>query len=120
MTIASGSVTKIQAEAPMLSKEVLYDKAMEQWLDRLEKDESGGNRMRVILDVNNKYSYGCLQFQMETFIAQSKKFGIKGEMMDCNVQRTIAKAMIKNDYKAWRNWYNSVTKKAAGYPPVLE
>lgn len=117
LVILSTSVTYTQAEAPTLSKEAIYDRDMNAWLDRLEVDESGRNPLRVVLDSNNKYSYGCLQYQMETFISMSKKYGLPGEMMDCNLQRKITKAMIKDDYKNWRHWYNSVTKKTAGYPP---
>lgn len=108
---------KARAEAPSPSPKEMYDTAMEQWLDRLQFDESRTNPLLVILDSNNKYSYGCLQFQMETWEYYSRKYGIMTEIMDCQSQRDLAKLMVTDDYGAWRNWFNSVTKKTSGYPP---
>lgn len=107
------------AESPDVSPQQKYETAMEQWLDRLQADESGKNPLLVILDSNKKYSYGCIQFQMETWVHYSKKYGIMTEIMDCSAQRKLAKLMIENDYTAWRNWFTSVTKKTSGYPPHL-
>lgn len=108
-----------RAEAPSPSPEEMYDTAIEQWLDRLQWDESNKTPLLVILDSNNKYSYGCLQFQMETWNHYSKKFSIKTEIMDCQGQRKLARLMVESDYGAWRNWLTSVTKKTAGLPPQL-
>ncbi len=119
LVLITTSVTYTQAEAPTLSKEQVYERDMNAWLDRLEADESGGNHLKVILDSNNKYSYGCLMFQMQTFMSMSKKYNLSGEMMDCKLQRALTKAAIKDDYKNWTNWRNSVTKKTAGYPPTM-
>lgn len=105
------------AQSPNLSKDQLYAVQMNIWLDKLENAESQNQPMMVILDTNNKYSYGCLQFQMDTFIAYSKKYGVSGEMMDCSVQKELATKMVENDYGAWSNWYNSVKYNGAGYPP---
>ena len=107
------------AEAPQLTKEQIYDAQLEQWLDRLQNDESGKNPLLVILDTNNKYSYGCLQFQAGTWAPYSKKYNVDSEIMDCKAQRYVAKQMIKDDYSAWRNWFTSVTTKTAGKPPVF-
>lgn len=106
-----------RAEGPTLTKEQLYEAQLEQWLDRLQNDESGKNPLLVILDTNNKYSYSCLQFQMGTWIPYSKKYGVDAEIMDCQAQRYVAKQMIKENWGNWRHWYTSVTKKTAGYPP---
>lgn len=110
---------RASAEAPMLSPEQQYEAELEVWLDRLQWDESNNNKMLVILDTNNKYSYGCLQFQMATWIEQSKKYNVEKEIMDCETQRYVAKQMIKSNWNNWRHWYTSVTKKTSGKPPVF-
>jgi hypothetical protein len=119
LTLIVFPLSRARAEGPMLSPEQVYDAQMEQWLDRLQSDESGKNPLLVILDTNNKYSYGCLQFQAGTWAPYSRKYDVDKEIMDCSAQRYVAKKMIKDDYNAWRNWFTSVTKKTAGKPPVL-
>lgn len=108
-----------KAEGPQLTKEQIYDAQLEEWLDRLQMDESGKSPLLVILDTNNKYSYGCLQFQMGTWVSYSKKYNVDTEIMDCQGQRSVAKSMIKDDWNNWKHWYTSVTKKTAGKPPVF-
>lgn len=120
LTLIVFPLSRARAEGPMLSPEQVYDAQMEQWLDRLQADESGKNPLLVILDTNNKYSHGCLQYQMDTWLSDSKKYGVTGEMMDCSKQRELAKRTIKNEpVNGWRRWFTSVTKKTAGKPPVL-
>lgn len=111
------TIGKAKAEAPEPSPEEIYSTAMDQWLDRLMWDESNNKKMLVILDTNNKYSYGCLQFQAATWAYQAKKYGVTKEIMDCDAQRYVARKMIDDDWNAWVHWKTSVTKKTAGYPP---
>lgn len=111
------TLNTVHAQAPNLTAGQLYSIKMNQWLDRLETAESQNNTMMVILDTNDRYSYGCLQFQMDTFLTYSKEYGITGEMMDCGIQKELATKMIQGDYSAWSNWYNSVKYRGAGYPP---
>src|SRR5690606_29192286 len=106
-----------RAESPTLTPEQLYEAQLEQWLDRLQFDESRTNPLIVILDTNNKYSYGCLQFQMGTWNHYSKLYKDDAEIMDCKAQRSVAKSMIKDNWGDWKHWYTSVTTKTAGYPP---
>ena len=113
-------ISSARAEVPILTPEQIYDNQLEQWLDRLQTDESGKSPLLVILDTNNKYSYGCLQFQMATWQSYSKRYNVDAEIMDCKAQRSVAKSMIKEDWNNWRHWYTSVTKKTAGKPPVKE
>lgn len=120
LTLIFFPLARARAESPMLSPEQIYDAQLEQWLDRLQADESGKNPLLVILDTNNKYSYGCLQFQAGTWAPYSKKYNVDKEIMDCQAQRYVAKQMIKDDWNAWRHWYTSVTKKTAGKPPVMQ
>ena len=118
MSLSSSNVV----EAPVLEKkEVNYDPLI-QWIDELKEYESRGRPERFrILDVNGKYSYSCLQFQEETFIANQKKFDVKGgDIYDCDTQMKLALLMISNDHKEWRNWYTSVKKRGLGEPPKIE
>ena len=120
VVVTLGSTLHIaQAESPSLTKQQAYQYQLEDWIDKIQYQESRGNPMMVILDTNNKYSYGCMQYQMDTWIGDSRKYGVKGEMMDCKAQRKLAMLTIQNEPKnGWRRWYNS-TKKV-GLPPVLD
>ncbi len=117
--VALGSTLKIaHADAPSPSPEEVYSYKLDQWIDRIEWEESRGEKMLVILDSNDKYSYGCMQYQMDTWIGDSKAYGVKGEMMDCAKQKQLAKLTIMHEPdKGWKRWYNS-TKKV-GLPPRL-
>ena len=48
----------------------------EVWIHTLEFCESQGREDLKILDSNNRYSYGVLMFQMETFLREGKKYGL--------------------------------------------
>ena len=111
-------IKKANAEAPLLTKEELYELQLDQWVSRLIDDESNGNELVVVLDTNNKYSYGCLQYQMDTWISAAKKFGVDAEIMDCDAQVYVTKELIKDNYKNWQKWYTSVTTKTSGKPPL--
>ena len=111
VTSLSLSLKIAHAQAPDLT----YQQKFGMWINQIEQAESHGNEMLVDLDVNGKYSYGCLQFQMGTWDAYSKKYGIDEEIMDCSAQKQLAYDMVTSNYSAWRNWYNS-TKKV-GLPP---
>lgn len=94
------------------------------WLQKLVMKESNGRTRIKVMDVNGKYSYGCLQFQMATFQAYMRRFSLLSEMnlggweetiYDCELQKRLAKLMLEEDYDAWMHWYNSTL--AIGYPP---
>lgn len=99
------------------------------WLNRLEKAESdaSGNTRLKVLDNNNEYSYGCLQFQAETFLQYGKQYKlIPRELTDvepliysCVLQKELATAMIKGNYKNWQHWRHSV-REVVGLPPYSE
>ena len=90
---------------------------LSEWLDGLIQKESSGREDIVILDVNNKYSYGCLQFQMTTFIDYTTQFDLHGDIMDCGFQKLLAYQMIIDDHGNWRHWRTSVVKRKLGFPP---
>lgn len=99
---------------------------LDAWIDGLITKESNGRTGLKILDVNGHYSYGCLQFQMPTFIAYGRKYGVISGyednlgslIMSCKTQKTIAKRMILDNAANWRHWYTSVALKNLGLPPV--
>lgn len=90
------------------------------WIEKLVLKESGGNERIEIIDVNGKYSRGCLQFQDETFINYSKLyFGQSnyGRILDCGYQKELARKMLEDNYGHWKHWYHSVITRGLGLPP---
>lgn len=109
-----------QATAPtqisVYSKAQLsYDIQINQWLDKLETQESGGKANLDHLDTNGKYSRGCYQFQDSTFARYSALLDVSGSVYDCAFSRHLTRLIVENDYSAWSNWSNSV--KVIGKPP---
>lgn len=98
------------------------------WLDGLAWYESQNHADIKHLDSNNRYSYGCLQFQMETFSSYIKRYGLlpnaeEGEyanwIYDCDFQRDLAKRMLAEDRNNWQHWYTSVEIRGLGLPPEI-
>lgn len=98
--------------------------AQEKWIEGLHQCESGGKDDITVLDSNNKYSYGGLQFQLATFMGMGKLYGIlpleltdkEGLLLIHNfyIQKGIAKAMLDDggDY----HWKNCRDKYLGKYP----
>lgn len=107
--------TRAKAEAP----EMTYDQKLDAWIYQVMEKESGGKKLLVVLDTNNKYSYGCLQYQMTTWNYYSKKYDIDAEIMDCDAQIEVTRNIIKYEKDGWRNWWTTVVKKGVGKPPVM-
>lgn len=77
-------------------------------VQRLIYCESGGQNV-AILDSNNKYSYGVLQIQLDTWNQWSKQSGITGEPMNKTDAVRMAKWAIQNGYiKRWTEWEYAV------------
>ncbi len=115
---------EITPKATPVVLKVTEPSALDLWLEQLIQKESHGRTHVKILDVNGKYSYGCLQFQEWTFRAFGEKYGLvkPGAVLepliyDCELQKAIAKHMIQNDYKLWQSWYTSVVERDLGFPP---
>lgn len=122
-TPATGTQFASIVNTPIASSQAPIDA----WIDSLIQLESRGNDRIKILDVNGRYSYGCLQFQMDTFWRYGTKYNILTNadednlgtlIYNCDIQKTIAKAMIDENRSNWRHWYTSVTKKKLGPPPL--
>lgn len=109
-------VFKAHAQAPGLT----YDQRLDNWIEQVRWEESRGHDMTVVLDTNNKYSYGCLQYQMATWNYYSKKYNVDAEIMDCDAQKEVTRNIIKYEKDGWRNWYTTVVKKGVGKPPVID
>lgn len=103
---SESTVPSVTAQAKIASPlKVEEITALDIWIERLAQKESEGRERIKILDVNDKYSYGCLQFQEWTFKAYGAKYGIlkdtanwENAIYDCNFQKQLAKKMIQNEY----------------------
>lgn len=92
---------------------------LRQWINILVQQESSGRTNIKILDNNHKYSYGCLQFQKQTFVGYAKSLNMLPEtedneienfIYDCEYAKLLAEKMIENNYDNWKHWKNSVDK----------
>lgn len=111
------------AEAPVV---VSAQNPLAQWLDRLEEAEShdSGDAHLRILDHNDRYSYGCLQFQSATFLQYGKLYNLIPSdltkaaplIYNCALQKQLATDMIEGNYQNWKQWYHSAMK-VVGLPP---
>lgn len=90
---------------------------LELHLERLVWAESSGREKIRVLDVNNKYSYGCLQFQLATFESYSTRYGLEGDIYDCEFQKLLALKMLQENYGNWKHWY--LSHKKIGLPPRI-
>ncbi len=101
-----------------LSRAQERERKLDAWVDELIQLESGGREDIVILDTNLRYSYGCLQYQAATFAEFQRRYGITGDIMDCDVQRRLTKATIIENPRNARHWFTSVYLKGLGEPEV--
>ncbi len=101
-----------------------YHTLLDSWIEKLIVLESDGKKDLMILDHNGELSFGCLQFQKQTF----EEFGLKYNVItpsddideliyNCDLQKETAKRMIQENYRNWRHWYTSVMIKKLGLPP---
>jgi len=123
------SVVSYEAKKEEIKKE--KDK-LDLWLEELAKLECrgcvhrGGADKTKILEINGKYSYGCLQFQEQKFYGMAKKYGLSGivaangesAIYSCEIQKQIAREMLEDNPSNARHWYTSVYVKGLGLPPV--
>jgi len=107
------TTSKISHESPLAISE---PDALDLYIERLVFAESSGREDIVIIDTNGKKSYGCLQFQEETFHRFSEKYAIAGDIPDCPTQRQLARAILLRERSGWRHWFTSVTR--IGKPPL--
>lgn len=91
----------------------------EVWLSALEWCESGGSPTAINpKDLDGTPSLGAFQFKPSTFDLYSKKYGIKGELMDRDIQRLIVAQMLNDSSVKWRNQFPDCVRNKIGYPPI--
>ncbi len=126
---SSTAISYSQSTATAVSVPSDIPDALDLWLDKLALLESNGREDIKILDVNGRYSYGCLQFQMRTFLQMDGKYNVLSDtekanpgksIYDCSLQKRIARAMLKDNPKYWRAWYTSVKIQKLGLPPASQ
>lgn len=122
---SAAQIQEIPIPAPaVISATSTEPDPLDLWLDKLALLESNGREDIKHLDVNGRYSYSCLQFQMGTFkafyplIASRSPASWEKAIMDCDTQKSIARAMLAANPAAWRHWYHSVKKRGLGLPPI--
>lgn len=115
--------TKLIVLLVLILPGVAFASAQDTWIEALHQCESDGKDTITVLDSNNKYSYGGLQFQLDTFMSYGKKYNIlpkeftvtEGRLFIHNyfVQKAIAKEMLNDGLSShWRN----CTRKIGPYP----
>lgn len=122
---SESTVPTVTAQAKVASPLKIEEvTALDIWIEKLVQKESNGREKIRILDVNDKYSYGCLQFQEWTFRSYGTKYGLlkdtknwENAIYDCSLQKQLAKKMIQNEYVLWQSWYTSVITRNLGLPP---
>lgn len=101
--------------AGMLLSRAVQPSPVDAILNKLAACESGNRPYVRVLDSNNEYSYGILQFQEETWKSQIAHFGFvpyaePAERMnfiyDKDLQFRVAKAMLMENWNARLNWKN--------------
>lgn len=96
--LVRGDVPKA-ARLPVVTEENLEDV-----VSFLIKCESGGRRGTKVLDVNQKYSIGELQFQQDTWNHLSERSGITGTPESRQDSIKMAKwALLNGEIWRWRN-----------------
>jgi hypothetical protein len=101
------TTSKISHDSPLSISE---PDALDLYIERLIFAESSGREDIVIIDTNGKKSYGCLQFQEETFRRYAKKFEVTADILDCSGQRYLAHQILRTDPGGWIHWKTSVNK----------
>lgn len=128
MTCITTQVTK--AEAPILSLQEQYEKALDEWVDDLFYCESQGDPNAVNWNDGGSPSYGPGQYKLGTFWSYNNRLKVFPDLtldnlhryvMDEDKSRIMTKAIINNKWDDWTNWTNCSSNPAtpnyAGKPP---
>jgi len=91
--------------------------AKDVWINDLAFCESQ-YRDVTVLDTNDKYSYGVLQFQMGTWLAYGKAFGATADNIhESMIQHAVARSMLDAGLESqWKTCSAKVTKQYGAYP----
>ena len=84
-------------------------------VDELTQCESSGRHGAINPDDGGSPSYGCLQYKKTTFLEAVERYGLLREaearerenfLMDCEVQRVLARKMLTTNVNGWKHWTN--------------
>lgn len=129
VSLTGGVSTPANTNQPAVTQTAHKADKLDVWINSLVAKESEGKVHIKILDHNDRYSYGCLQFQMETFESYIKRYELlpntedaelENMIYDCDFQKLLTRKMIEEDPENWRHWYTSVAKRGLGVPPVIK
>lgn len=89
------------------------------WLDKLAQCESQNREWVVNPDDGGSPSIGLLQFKLDTFRTQARKYDLftwtedaefENLIQSGDAQRQVAKVMLQANPENWRHWYNCGVK----------
>lgn len=92
---------------------VHIDEDLKKKIEILANCESSNRSFIKVLDTNNHYSYGSLQFQMQTWLSYGKLYDLKTteeNIYDGDLQKELAYRMINDKKSNWNHWLNCATK----------
>jgi len=91
--------------------------AKDVWIAHLHICENDVNKEKI-LDSNDKYSYGYLMFQMDTWLSYGKPFGATMKnISDPVLQTRVARSMLDDgEFYHWKTCVRKTTKKWGAYP----
>lgn len=89
----------------------------EVWIEALHQCENPKD-VEKVLDTNDKYSYGYVMFQMDTWLSFGKKHGAtRNNIGDNDLQRIVVRDMLSKGL--WKHWYTcgkKVISKLGDFP----
>lgn len=89
------------------------------YLAELAKCESGGKTDIKVLDTNGYYSYGAFQYQLNTWLVQSKNYGldyIKKDIFDLDKQVKLTHLLLSD--KQYFHWKTCNNRIGRDYPQM--
>ncbi len=89
------------------------------WLGKLADCESGGREDIKILDSNSLHSYGVFQYQMATWLEQSKKYGLdyrEKDIYNYQKQKLLTHLILSDGGES--HWLNCHKKIGTKYPKI--
>lgn len=128
LLIISLSIFKVNAEAPILTKEQMLHRDLVVWSDKLGECESGGNSGAINKkDSDGLPKFGLHQYMPSTFISFAKKYDVYPNvnvdnvftyMLDYEKTSHLTIEVMKKNPKEFSHW-GRTCRNYAGNPPAL-
>ncbi len=118
MPFLGGVFLSLAFVSSSLTVELPKETPQDIWVTHLHECENPDNIPRI-LDSNNKYSYGYVEFQMDTWLSFGKKFGATPDNIgNEELQKVVAEDML--NHGLGKHWYtcNKRTMKLYGVFPA--